>query len=57
MENFTPIRERVNQLLEAPEELDEILADGAAKARVIARETLGRIYDAVGLLPRRADLR
>ena len=57
VENFTPIRERVNQLLEAPEELDEILADGAAKARVIARETLGRIYDAVGLLPRRADLR
>ena len=57
VENFTPIRERVNQLLEAPEELDEILADGAAKARVIARETLGRIYDAVGLLPRRTDLR
>ena len=57
VENFTPIRERVNQLLEAPDELDDILADGAAKARVIARETLGRIYDAVGLLPRRADLR
>ncbi len=57
VESFTPIRERVNQLLETPDELDEILADGAAKARVIARETLGRIYDAVGLLPRRTDLR
>lgn len=45
-----PIRERVAELLAAPAELDEILADGAARARRIARPTLERVYDAVGLV-------
>ncbi|PWD50355.1 tryptophan--tRNA ligase [Serinibacter arcticus] len=48
---FAPIRERVGELMADPAELDEILADGAAKARTIARETLARVYDAVGLVP------
>ncbi|WP_108719307.1 tryptophan--tRNA ligase [Miniimonas sp. S16] len=46
-----PLRERVAELMADPAELDEILADGAARARVIARETLARVYDAVGLVP------
>jgi len=48
-----PIRERVGELLARPDELDEILAVGAQKARAIARETLARVYDAVGLVPAR----
>ncbi|WP_454293958.1 tryptophan--tRNA ligase [Salana multivorans] len=48
-----PVRERVTELLARPEELDEILADGAGKARAIARTTLARVYDAVGLVPAR----
>ncbi|TGO06218.1 tryptophan--tRNA ligase [Serinibacter arcticus] len=48
---FAPIRERVTELLADPAELDEILADGAAKARAIAGETVARVYDAVGLVP------
>lgn len=50
---FGPIRERVTELMADPEELDEILADGAAKARAIAGETVARVYDAVGLVPAR----
>ena len=50
---FTPIRERVTELMADPDELDEILAAGAAKARIIAGGTLARVYDAVGLVPAR----
>lgn len=50
---LAPVRERVSELLAHPEELDEILAEGAAKARTIARRTLARVYDAVGLVPAR----
>ncbi len=48
---LTPVRERVLGYLESPGDLDDILADGALRARAIARGTLARVYDAVGLLP------
>jgi tryptophanyl-tRNA synthetase len=48
---FRPIRDRTNELLEDPAELDRILADGAARAEEIALATLGRVYDAIGFLP------
>jgi len=51
---LTPFRERVLGYLAAPGELDDILADGAAKARSVAKETLARVHDQVGLLPARA---
>lgn len=51
VEALAPIRQRVAELLADPAELDAILADGAARARVLARGTLSRIYDAVGLVP------
>jgi tryptophanyl-tRNA synthetase len=51
VETFRPIRERTNELLADPAELDRILADGAARAEEIALSTLGRVYDAVGFLP------
>ena len=48
---LTPFQARANHYLSDPAELDRILARGAAKARGIARETVTRIYDRVGLLP------
>ena len=50
---LAPLRERVLGYLDSPGTLDDILADGAERARAIARGTLARAYDRVGLLPRR----
>jgi tryptophanyl-tRNA synthetase len=47
----TPFRTRVQELLSDPARLDAVLADGAARARKVAEETLTRVYDAVGFLP------
>lgn len=48
-----PFRERVLGLLEERTELDTILADGAERAREVARATIAEVYDKVGLLPAR----
>ncbi len=50
VEAMTPIRERVAELKAEPEKLDEIIAHGAEKARAIAQDTLGKVYDKVGFL-------
>ena len=42
-------RERYNQLIERPAELEDILLSGAAKARRIATPFLGELREAVGL--------
>ena len=55
VEALTPVRERVLGYLDSPELLDDVLADGAERARGIARETLARVYDRVGLLPARGS--
>ncbi len=47
-----PFQERVRQWLEGPD-LDDVLAQGAEKARPTAAAVLDRVYDAVGLLPPR----
>jgi len=47
----TPIRERTVQWLEDTATLDDVLADGAARAQKVAADTLRRVYDAVGFLP------
>lgn len=46
-----PIRNRAEELLEDPAQLDALLATGAAKARAVAAETLAEVYDKVGFLP------
>ena len=46
-----PFSEKVNGLLGDPGTLDDILADGAARARAEAAPLLARVYDQVGLLP------
>jgi tryptophanyl-tRNA synthetase len=45
---FAPARERYNALMADTDRLDAILMDGAARARTIAAEVLGRVRSAVG---------
>ena len=44
-----PIRERRSSLAAQPGRISEILADGADRARAEARETMGEVYEALGL--------
>jgi tryptophanyl-tRNA synthetase len=46
----TPYRERTMALLDDPETLDAVLAEGADAARTVAAETLARVYERVGFL-------
>jgi tryptophanyl-tRNA synthetase len=50
--SFAPIRERTQQLLADPAELDCILGRAAERANETADATLARVYDLIGLLPR-----
>ncbi len=50
---FEPVRARALELLADPAELDRVLSGNADRAEAIARETLARVYDRVGFLPRR----
>jgi tryptophanyl-tRNA synthetase len=49
---FSPVRDRALELLADPAELDRVLSGNAERADAIASETLKRIYDRVGFLPR-----
>ncbi len=49
---FAPVRARALELLADPAELDRVLTGNAERADAIASETLKRIYDRVGFLPR-----
>jgi tryptophanyl-tRNA synthetase len=46
---IAPLRDRLFELRAHPEELDRILAQGAAKASTLAAPTLAATYKAVGL--------
>jgi tryptophanyl-tRNA synthetase len=43
------IRALRDELLARPEHLDEVLADGARRARAVARETINKVYERLGL--------
>lgn len=45
-----PIRERRRKLEERPETVDEIIAEGTKRARIIAKDTLAEVRSAMGLL-------
>ena len=51
VEAITPFRERTLELMKDRSQLDDILADGAERARAVAEATVRRVYDKVGLLP------
>lgn len=46
---FAPFREKRAELVANPEYVNKVLAEGAEKARAVARKTLGRVRQAVGL--------
>jgi tryptophanyl-tRNA synthetase len=48
---FAPMRERAAEFGEQPERVEEILAEGAEKARVVASETMTGVRSHMGLLP------
>jgi tryptophanyl-tRNA synthetase len=48
-EHFAPFRERRAEIVADPKYVDRVLAEGAEKARAVARKTLNRVRDAVGL--------
>lgn len=50
--NLTPIRARLNNLLDDKAELARLMRMGAEKAEITANETLRRAQDAVGFVPR-----
>lgn len=52
VERLDPIRQRTQELLKDPGELDRILGAGAEKAEARANVTLARVQHALGLLPR-----
>jgi tryptophanyl-tRNA synthetase len=51
---LAPIRERALELKGRPAEVDEILADGAARARRLAGETMREVRERMGLLAARS---
>jgi tryptophanyl-tRNA synthetase len=51
VEFVTPIKNRVDDLLADPAELQAVLAAGAERAGEVAEKTLRRVYDRVGFLP------
>ena len=48
-EYFAPFREKRAEIVADPKYVDRVLAEGAEKARAVARKTLARVRDAVGL--------
>jgi tryptophanyl-tRNA synthetase len=51
-EALHPVRKRREELERNPARIDEILREGALKARAVARVTLGEVRDAMNLPPR-----
>lgn len=47
---LSPVRERTEELMADPAELDRLLARGAERAGDIARHTLNTVYDRMGLM-------
>lgn len=50
VELFAPVRARYAELVAAPDHLDALLAQGAARAREVAEATMAQVRDRVGLL-------
>ncbi|HEX6144062.1 MAG TPA: tryptophan--tRNA ligase [Geminicoccaceae bacterium] len=52
VEKLAPIADEMRRLSAAPDHIDQILRRGADRAAGIASETLARVHDVVGFLPR-----
>ena len=47
--DLAPIRERRAELDRRPQTVDEVLADGNARARAVAEQTMGEVREAMKL--------
>jgi tryptophanyl-tRNA synthetase len=47
-----PMRERRREIASRPERIHEILVEGSRRARGVARETMGRVRDAMKMTPK-----
>jgi tryptophanyl-tRNA synthetase len=56
-ETFAPMRERASELRGHPERVEEVLRDGAERARTIAKETMRQVREDMGFLPSGATAR
>jgi tryptophanyl-tRNA synthetase len=52
-----PIREKILETMKDKSSLDKIFQKGAERARSRARETLTEVYDAVGFVPGRYQVK
>jgi tryptophanyl-tRNA synthetase len=50
VERLTPVASEMQRLKGDPGHIDAVLADGAARARVLARETMDAVKDIVGFV-------
>lgn len=50
VEKLTPIAAEMRRLLDDPGSIDQVLKEGAEKARALCEPILGEVYDIVGLL-------
>jgi tryptophanyl-tRNA synthetase len=55
VELLKPVQERHRELCADPAYVEEVLRDGAERARAMARPTVDAAYRAIGLLPAAAD--
>ena len=51
-ETFEPIRNRTNELLRDPAELDRLLGAAADRANEVANRTLNLVYERMGIVRR-----
>lgn len=52
IDHLAPIAKKTHELLADPQELDRLLAIGAAKANELAEQTLSNVYQRIGFLPK-----
>jgi tryptophanyl-tRNA synthetase len=50
-EHLSSARDEYNRLIAAPDHIETVLKDGAARARDIAVPFIGKVRDAVGIRP------
>jgi tryptophanyl-tRNA synthetase len=48
--HIEPIRDRANELLTDPAQLDALLAEGASRANDMAEATLAKVYERIGFV-------
>jgi len=52
VEKFTPIRQEILKLIDAPEYLSKVLQEGQQKANLIALDTWQEVASKIGTIPR-----